>query len=141
MADMTPRFHPLVLINGDPKIGEGTRIGIFSEVYDHGGIVKIGRDCDIASLVGLNCASSHRRCLGIEKEIDCKPISLGDNVFVGEMSVILGGAHIGHHCVVAAGTVVREGVYEPYSLIFGNPCRVRRGYYKKKVLGKGPQNR
>ena len=47
-------------------------------------------------------------------------------------SFIGGGVHIGHHSVVGAGTIVREGNYPPYSLIVGNPAVVKEGYYLKK---------
>ena len=45
------------------------------------------------------------------------------------ISVIKGGAHIGHHSVVAAGTIVDSGVIPPYSLIYGNPMKIKEGYY------------
>jgi acetyltransferase-like isoleucine patch superfamily enzyme len=43
--------------------------------------------------------------------------------------VIKGGAHIGHHSVVAAGTIVEAGVVPPYSLVIGNPMVCKPGYY------------
>ena len=61
------RFHPLVWINGDPEIGEGTYIGGFSEVYAIGASVVIGRNCDIASFAAINVSDSHKRCIGLEK--------------------------------------------------------------------------
>ena len=124
-----PRFHELVLINGDPEIGEGTKIGIFSEVYDKGGVVAIGQNCDIASFVAINCADSHSQVLGHSTSRVYRPIRIEDSVFVGPHTFIPGGAEIGHHCVIAAGTIVKPGVYPPYSLIWGNRCKVKRGHY------------
>ena len=46
--------------------------------------------------------------------------------------MIKGGAHIGHHSVVAAGTIVEAKKIPPYSLIIGNPMVVKSGYYKLK---------
>lgn len=122
-------YHPLVWINGDPEIGPGTYIGGFSEVNAKGARVRIGRDCDIASFVAINVADSHRRCIGLAEANDCADIDIGDCVFIGSHSVILGGAIIGHHSVVGAGTVVRAGVIPPYSQVIGNPMRVKPGYY------------
>jgi len=119
------RFHPLVLINGNPEIGGGTKIGIFSEVYDKGGIVKIGKHCDIASFVAINCADSHR-CVIQEwnqpefggDDIERLPIEIGDYVFIGTHSAVLGGCVIGHHSVIGSGVVLRKKtIIPPWSIV------------------------
>jgi acetyltransferase-like isoleucine patch superfamily enzyme len=125
------KFHPLVWINGEPEIGENTAIGGMSEIYAKGAKVKIGSHCDIASFVAINCADSHRRCLGLSHEIVRKDITIEDHVFIGSHSLVKGGADIGHHSVVAAGTIVEGEKIPPYSLIFGNPMRVKQGYYQR----------
>lgn len=127
-------FHPLVWINGNPKIGKNVCIGFFSEVNAKDSTIFIGENCDIASFVAINCADSHRKCIGLSSEIDRKDITLENNVFVGSHAVIKGGAHIGHHSVVAAGTIVEGVIIPPYSLIIGNPMKVKEGYYKSKAL-------
>jgi acetyltransferase-like isoleucine patch superfamily enzyme len=121
-------FHPLVWINGEPQIGAGTYIGAFSEIYAKGARVLIGRGCDIASFVAINAADSHRRCIGLADANSCRDIVIGDCVFIGSHSVVLGGAVIGHHTVIGAGTVVRAGVIPPFSLVVGN--EVKSGYYR-----------
>ena len=68
------RFHPLVWISGDPEIGEGTFIGAMSEVNAKDARVVIGRDCDIASFVAINCDDSHNRCIGLSGEIERRAI-------------------------------------------------------------------
>lgn len=132
-TDMEPnRFHPLVWINGEPEIGEHVYIGGMSEVYAKGARVVIGDHCDIASFVSINCADSHKVCLGLSETPDRRDIVIEDHVFIGSHSVIKGGAHIGHHSVVAAGTVVDGKEIPPYSLVFGNRMKVRPGYYASK---------
>jgi len=126
-------FHPLVWINGDPKIGENTFIGAMSEVNAKGAHIVIGRDCDIASFVSINCADSHRRCIGLSDVIVRRDIEIGDCVFIGSHSLIKGGAYIGHHSVVAAGTIVDAAEIPPYSLVHGNPMQIRSGYYSDKL--------
>ena len=124
-------YHPLVWINGNPKIGKNVVISGFSEINANHANVTIGDNCDIASFVAINAADSHKRCLGLMDEIERRDITIGSNVFVGSHSVIKGGANIGHHCVVAAGTIV-EGVDIPdYSLVVGNPMIIKKNYYKK----------
>ncbi len=126
------KFHPLVWINGSPEIGDNVFIGGMSEINAKGAKVKIGHNCDIASFVAINCADSHKRCLGLTKEIERKDIILEHNVFVGSHCLIKGGAHFGHHSVIAAGTIIDAGVIPPYSLVYGNPMQIRAGYYQKK---------
>jgi acetyltransferase-like isoleucine patch superfamily enzyme len=122
-------FHPLVWIVGEPEIGKNVYIGGMSEINAKGVRVVIGDDCDIASFVAINCADSHRKCIGLSDEVQRADIVLEHNVFVGSHSVIKGGAFIGHHSVVAAGTVVDAGSIPPYSLVSGNPMQVKAGYY------------
>ncbi len=126
------KFHPLVWVVGEPQIGEGVYIGGFSEINCKESKVVIGDYCDIASFVAINCADSHRKCIGLSDKIDRKEIHIGEHVFIGSHSVIKGGSKIGHHSVVAAGTIV-DGSEEipPYSLVIGNPMTVKPGYYSR----------
>ena len=125
-------FHPLVWISGDPIIGENVYIGGFSEVNAKGAKVYIGRNCDIASFVSINCADSHLQTIKRSEKISRKDIRIGNHVFIGSHSVIKGGVEIGDHSVVAAGTIVDPGIYPRFSLIYGNPSKVKEGYYTRK---------
>lgn len=123
-------FHPLVSINGEPKIGKNVCIGFFSEVNAKGAKVIIGDNCDIASFVAINAADSHKRCLGMAKEIERKDITFENDVFVGSHCFIGGGVYIGHHSVVGAGTIISKPCkIPPYSLVIGNPAKIKKGYY------------
>lgn len=124
-------FHPLVWINGDPIIGKNVYIGGMSEIYAKEAKVIIGDNCDISSFVSINCADSHKRCIGIAEEIERLDIIIENNVFIGSHCVILGGTIIGHHSVIAAGTVLKKIKIPPYSLVYGNPPKIKKGYWKK----------
>jgi len=124
-------YHPLVWIVGEPEIGKDVYIGGMSEINAKDAKVIIGDNCDIASFVSINCADSHKKCIGIMQKTERRDIVIENNVFVGSHCLIKGGAHIGHHSVVAAGTIV-EGIDIPsYSLIIGNPMKVKMNYYSK----------
>jgi acetyltransferase-like isoleucine patch superfamily enzyme len=124
-------FHPLVWINGNPKIGKNVVISGFSEINANHANVTIGDNCDIASFVAINAADSHMKCLGLSNEIDRRDITIGNNVFIGSHSVIKGGANIGNFCVIGSGTIVDAVDIPDYSLIVGNPMIVKKGYYRK----------
>lgn len=122
-------FHPLVWIVGNPKIGKNVYIGGLSEINCKDAKCVIGDNCDIASFVSINCADSHKKCIGILKNIDRKDIIIEDNVFIGTMSVILGGSHIGRNSVISAGSIIR-GYIPPCSLYINGV--LKDGYYSKK---------
>lgn len=63
---------------------------------------------------------------GTERDYEPQPVSIGNDVWVGEGVTILPGAHLGDGCVVAARTVVTRGDYPPFSVIAGMPGRVIR---------------
>lgn len=129
-------FHPLVLIHGKPQLGKNIYIGAFSEVNARHSSVSIGDDCDIASFVSINVADSHKEVLGLQKGIERKPIVIENNVFIGSHCFVKAGAHIEHHTVVAAGTIVEGVAIPPYSLVYGNPMQVRIDYYKERIKQK-----
>jgi maltose O-acetyltransferase len=54
-----------------------------------------------------------------------KPISIGDNVWIGGNTVILPGVTIGDNAVIGAGSVVTKSIPAD-CLAVGNPCRVIR---------------
>ena len=50
-------------------------------------------------------------------------IKIGNNVFIGNNSIILLNTSIGNNCIIGAGSVVR-GEFPEGSVIFGNPAKV-----------------
>ncbi len=125
-------FHPLVWVNGEPEFGHEIYIGGFSVVNAKGARVVIGDFCDIASFVAINVADSHKRCIGLSNEIERRDIIIESHVFIGSHSVVQGGARVGHHTVVGAGTIVTRGYIPPYSLVVGNPMTIKAGYYENE---------
>ncbi len=130
MDNKKNKFHPLVWIHGDPEIGKNVYVGGFSEVNANGARLVIGDNCDIASFVAINCQDTHKRCIGLTDNKEVKDIIIEHNVFIGSHCVVKGGAYIGHHSVVAAGTIVDGVKIPPYSLVLGNPMKVKKSYYK-----------
>ncbi|WP_304333038.1 sugar O-acetyltransferase [Brachyspira innocens] len=53
------------------------------------------------------------------------PITVGDNVWIGANTVVVGGIKIGNGAVIGAGSVVVKDIPDNV-LAFGNPCKVIR---------------
>lgn len=51
---------------------------------------------------------------------ECRPVVIGNDVWIGRRVMIMPGVHIGDGCVLAAGTVVTKDV-PPYSVVGGVP--------------------
>ena len=71
-----------------------------------------------------------------------RPVTIGNNVWLGANAVICGGVTIGDGCVIGAGSVVTKDI-PPMSFAAGNPCRVIRPIteedsmiHKPEILGK-----
>lgn len=52
-----------------------------------------------------------------------RPISVGNNVWIGAGVSVLPGVTIGENCVIGAGSIVVKDI-PPYSVALGNPCKV-----------------
>jgi len=54
-----------------------------------------------------------------------RAVDIGDDVWIGCMSVVLRGVSLGRGAIVGAGSVVTENV-PPWTLAAGNPARIIR---------------
>ncbi|OEF26819.1 sugar O-acetyltransferase [Vibrio rumoiensis] len=86
--------------------------------------VTIGDHVLIAPNVQL-CAASHPILLRerIEPFACGNPITIGDCVWIGAGTIVLGGVTIGSHSVIGAGSVVTKDIPDNVIAV-GNPCKV-----------------
>ncbi len=70
-------------------------------------------------------------------------ITIGNNCFIGENSIIMYGVVIPDNTIVAAGSVVTKSVSESFKIIGGNPAKIigdwdsYREKYKENAITRG----
>ncbi|WP_426810220.1 sugar O-acetyltransferase [Pseudomonas sp. WOUb67] len=88
--------------------------------------VRIGDDCQIGPNVQIYTADHPLdpdvRRSGLESG---RPVTIGNNVWIGGAAIILPGVTIGDNAVVGAGSVVTRDVPAGATVV-GNPARVRQ---------------
>jgi acetyltransferase-like isoleucine patch superfamily enzyme len=113
------------------EIGSRTTIGHRCDFVAARRII-IGTDCLIAGEVRIFDSPGHpkepaeRLANAPPSPDDVKPVTIGNNVWIGARAMIFPGVTIGDGSIVSAGAVVMSSV-APYTLVGGHPAR--------KVLG------
>lgn len=105
-------------------IGENVHLYNTTIDYGHGFLVTIGNNVTLTGVTVLAHDASTQIPLGVSK-VGC--VVIGDNVFVGQGSIILPGVHIGNNCIIGAGTVVSKNIPD-HTVAAGNPVRVIESY-------------
>ena len=107
------------------SIGAGTFVNFDCVMLDVAPI-KIGEACQVATCVQLLTAT-HPIDPGPRRQgwEYARPITIGDNVWLGGGVIVCPGVTIGDDTVVGAGAVVTRDL-PAGSVAFGNPARVQR---------------
>ncbi len=106
---------------GRLEIGEGTTINYGTSI-SAASTVKIGSNCLIGTYVNIMDCTFH----SMEDRswnIDAEPITIEDDVWLGNRCVIMKGVRIGRGAVVGACSLVTKDV-PPRTLVLGVPARV-----------------
>lgn len=127
--------------------GNGTKtlyIGKNCEIGDSVHIValeqvKIGDNCLMASKIfisdtshgdySIDSKSSSPLISPNDRPLINKPVSIGDNVWIGENVCVLLGVTIGNGCIIGANSVVNRDIPE-YCIAAGNPAKIIKEYNK-----------
>ncbi|MBQ2127745.1 MAG: acyltransferase [Prevotella sp.] len=110
---------------GDVIIGDHTRIGLHCTVI---GPVTIGSHVNLAqgiTITALNHNFNESQQRIDQQGVSTRPVTIGDDVWIGTNAVILPGVTIGSHVVIAAGAVVSKDIPD-HSLAMGIPATVRK---------------
>jgi carbonic anhydrase/acetyltransferase-like protein (isoleucine patch superfamily) len=134
----SPRVHPTAFVDdsaqviGDVEIGEESSVWMCAVIRGDVHWIRVGKRTSIQDGAVVHAMTGTH------------PTSIGDNVTVGHAAVIhgctiehqcligmgailLNGAHVGAGSIVAAGTLLTEGMkVPPKSLVMGSPGKVKR---------------
>ena len=105
------------------RVGKGFFANFNFTVLDEA-FVTIGNDCFIGPNVGIYTACHSTDPIERNTRSEwAKPVSIGNNCWIGGGVTILPGVTIGDNCTIGAGSVVVRDI-PPCSIAVGNPCRV-----------------
>jgi carbonic anhydrase/acetyltransferase-like protein (isoleucine patch superfamily) len=133
-----PRVHPTAYIDdsaqviGDVEIGEESSVWMCVVIRGDVHRIRIGRRSNVQDGTVVHVMKdSHPTSIGDEVTIGHGALIHGctveDRCLIGMGAILLNGAHIGTGSIVAAGTLVTEGMrIPPRSLVMGSPGRVKR---------------
>jgi acetyltransferase-like isoleucine patch superfamily enzyme len=130
---------PTLTIGDHTGIGHGCRFVV-------GKRITIGRHCRIAADVWMFDSSGHpldadaRRAGAAATDADVRPITIGDNVWIGGRAIVHPGVTIGDHAVISAGAVVVSNV-PAHAVVAGNPARAVMGTGRPGADGRAPGER
>ena len=101
--------------------------------------IVIGRFCSIGEHVVIATGGQRRTDLAALFPFDegayrtTRDTTIGNDVWVGMHSMVLGGVSVGDGAVVASGAVVMSDV-PPFAVAVGNPARVVRYRFSDEVV-------
>ena len=108
-------------------VGDGSSIG-HNTSFVVGKRISVGKGCLIANDVIMFDAPGHptnaplRRAGAAAPPEAVKPVTISDNVWIGQRAIICPGVTVGEGAVVSAGSVVMTDV-PPYMIVAGSPAR------------------
>ncbi len=120
------------------SLGDYSGIGVNARIYGTctiGDYVMMGTDVVIITRNhSFNRIDIPMMQQGFETE---RPVTIGNDVWIGDRVIILPGVHIGEGSILAAGAVVTHDV-PPYAIVAGAPAKVVK--MRNKILDSGGAN-
>jgi acetyltransferase-like isoleucine patch superfamily enzyme len=120
------------------RVGDNTGVG-HNCVLIIGKEISIGSHCRIAPNVTIFDSPGHpldpeqRKAGRPVRPEDVRPVTIGDNVWIGMGAIVLPGISIGNNSVISAGACVMSDVPENV-VVAGNPARRIMALQKEPAL-------
>jgi carbonic anhydrase/acetyltransferase-like protein (isoleucine patch superfamily) len=143
--DKTPILHPSAFVDESAQvIGDvviGPESSIWMNVVIRGDVngIRIGARTNLQDLTLVHVMrDTHPTTIGDEVTIGHSAVIHGctieDRVLIGMAALLLNGVRVGHDSVVAAGSLLPEGMdVPPRSLVMGRPGKVKRTLSDEEV--------
>jgi gamma-carbonic anhydrase len=132
VIDPTAYVDPSAQVIGDVEIGEESSVWMNVVIRGDVNHIRIGRRSNVQDGTIVHVMhDTHPTVIGDEVTIGHGAIVHGctveDRVLIGMGAILLNGARVGADSIVAAGSLVPEGVaIPPRSLAMGSPAKVRK---------------
>ena len=132
VIDPTAYIDPSAQVIGDVEIGVESSVWMNVVVRGDVNHIRIGRRTNVRDgTIVHGMHSTHPTMIGDEVTIGHGAMVHGctieDRVLIGMGAILLNGARVGSDSIVAAGSLLPEGVeIPPRSLAMGSPAKVRR---------------
>ena len=142
-----PKVDPSAFVDESALVIGEVEIGADSSIWMHAVLrgdvngIRIGRRTNVQDGTVVHVMhGTHPTHIGDEVTIGHAAIvhgcTVADRVLIGMGAILLNGATIGEDSIVAAGTLVPEGmVVPPRSMVMGMPGKVRRPLSDEEVAG------
>ena len=142
-----PRVHPTAYVDdsaqviGDVEVGEESSVWMVVVIRGDVHRIRIGRRSNVQDGTVVHVMKdTHPTTVGDEVTIGHAAVIHGctieDRCLIGMGAILLNGAHVGQESIVAAGTLVVEGMeIPPRSLVMGSPARLKRSLTDADVAG------
>ena len=112
------------IIMGDVVIGENVWVGPFTLLDGANGKIIIGNNCNISTGVQIYTHDSAMHVVSQGKVPFQKgDVYVGDNTYIGSMSIIVHSIKIGNNCIVGANSFVNKDIPDNY-VAFGTPVKL-----------------
>lgn len=127
-------------ISSPCQIGEGTRINGALIAKGKGNLI-VGKHCAIGSDLRVITQNHdvegfvvsmdlYRRVHGKPASVKIADVEIGNNVWIGDLVILLPGVRIGDGAVIGAGSVVTRDI-QPFMIAAGNPAREIRSRWRE----------
>ena len=133
-----PRVHPSAYVDdsaqviGDVEIGEESSVWMCVVIRGDVHRIRIGRRSNVQDGTVVHVMKgTHETTIGDNVTIGHAAVVHGctieDQCLIGMGAILLNGSHVGAQSIVAAGTLLTEGMkVPPRSLVMGSPGKVKR---------------
>jgi carbonic anhydrase/acetyltransferase-like protein (isoleucine patch superfamily) len=133
-----PRIDPTAFIDasaqviGDVEIGAESSVWMSAVVRGDVNAIRIGRRSNVQDGSVVHAMiHTHPTTIGDSVTVGHGALihgcTIDDRCLIGMGAIVLNGAHVGTGSIIAAGTLLVEGMdVPPRSLVMGSPGRIRR---------------